>query len=200
LVRGGGSLEDLAAFNDERLARAIVASVAPVICGVGHETDFTIADFAADLRAPTPTAAGELATPDQLDLAAGLIELRDALARNLNAILREQRLTFQNTIDRLQQVSPAAKILNQRQHLDEISQRSERALSQQTRFWRVGLSGLQAKLVALSPTSVLERGYAVVAKENGEVVKRSRQVKAGEQLDVQVSDGRFGVSVRDEDK
>lgn len=198
LVRGGGSLEDLAAFNDERLARAIVASVAPVICGVGHETDFTIADFAADLRAPTPTAAGELATPDRVELAAGLFELNAALVRNLNGVLREQRLTFQNTLNRLEQVSPVAKIQNQRQRLDEISQRSERALSQQARFWRAGLSGLQSRLLALSPAGVLERGYAVVAKQGGEVVKHSRQVKAGDQLSVQVSDGRFGVTVRRE--
>lgn len=195
LVRGGGSLEDLAAFNDERLARAIVASAAPVICGVGHETDFTIADFAADLRAPTPTAAGELATPDRLELAAGLFELRAALARNLNAVLREQRMTFQNITDRLEQVSPAAQIQNQRQRLDEISQRSPRALSQQTRFWRTSLAGMQSRLLALSPAGVLERGYSVVAKQSGEVIKRAQQVQAGELLSVQVSDGHFGVSV-----
>jgi exodeoxyribonuclease VII large subunit len=195
LVRGGGSLEDLAAFNNERLARAIVASIAPVISGVGHETDFTIADFAADLRAPTPTAAAELATPDKLDLAAGLIELQRALARNFASALREIRWGHQAMLQRLVQTSPAAKIENNRQRVDELGLRNERAFGQQTRMLRSGLNGMQARLGALNPTSVLERGYAMVSTQDGAVVRNTASVHSGQELEVRVSDGSFDVRV-----
>ncbi|HEX9597713.1 MAG TPA: exodeoxyribonuclease VII large subunit, partial [Anaerolineales bacterium] len=110
LARGGGSLEDLAAFNSEKLARTIVASQAPVVCGIGHETDFTIADFAADLRAPTPTAAAELATPNKLDLAESLAELSQRLARSFFGLVREQRWALQATVQTLERHSPLARI------------------------------------------------------------------------------------------
>ncbi|MEX1248323.1 MAG: exodeoxyribonuclease VII large subunit [Anaerolineales bacterium] len=177
LARGGGSLEDLAAFNSEGLARTIVASEAPVICGVGHETDFTIADFAADLRAPTPTAAAELATPSRADLAAALQTLSQQLAR----------------------YSPAAMILRERQHMDEFAFRYSRALRQHLQLQRTRLSGIQSQFEALNPAAVLERGYAVVSKENGESVNRTDQVEPGEAVKVRVSDGQFGARVEAKD-
>lgn len=195
LARGGGSLEDLAAFNSEMLARAIVASQAPVICGVGHETDFTIADFAADLRAPTPTAAAELATPDRLKLTAIVRELELGLARGLSNALREKRWGLQSNIQRLQQNSPATRIAAERQRIDEIAERAGRALRHHTRFLRSGLGGLQAKLGALAPSAVLERGYAVVSKEDGVVVRRKSQITNAEYLTVRVKDGSFGARV-----
>lgn len=173
LARGGGSMEDLAAFNSEKLVRAIVASKAPVICGVGHETDFTLADFAADLRAPTPTAAAELATPNIADLQAGLFALTQQLHR----------------------YSPVATVARERQRLDETSLRAERALRQLVQLVRSNLAGVQASLSALSPLAILERGYAIVSKGDGATVSRMQQVTAGEDLQVRVSDGQFDVEV-----
>lgn len=200
LARGGGSLEDLAAFNNEKLARAIVASRAPVVCGIGHETDFTIADFAADLRAPTPTAAAELATPNKVDLLASLAEFTQSLARNFFDRLREQRWALQSTHQGLERHSPLAKILRDRQRVDDIIGRSERALQQHAQLLRANLNGVQAKLVALNPTRVLERGYAVVSNADGRVVSSTSQVRKQEALTVRVSDGRFGVQVTEKDK
>lgn len=196
LVRGGGSLEDLAPFNSEMVARAIVRSQAIVISGVGHETDFTIADFAADLRAPTPTAAAELATPDRVELAAGLAELQTSLARNLAAVAREHRWAFDALNARLHQFSPAGKLQLDAERLQDMARRSRRAMAQQARLLRSNLGGLQARLDALSPLAVLERGYAVVSKPTGEVVRKPSQVKAGDPLAVRVRDGEFDVEVK----
>ena len=196
LARGGGSLEDLAAFNSEKLARTIVASQAPVVCGIGHETDFTIADFAADLRAPTPTAAAELATPNKLDLAESLAELSQRLARSFFGLVREQRWALQATVQTLERHSPLARILRDRQRVDDILLRVERALRQRTRLLKANQDGLHARLLALDPARVLERGYAVVSKTDGSVVSRTRQVSEQEALTVRVSDGRFGVQVK----
>jgi exodeoxyribonuclease VII large subunit len=174
LARGGGSLEDLAAFNNENLARAITASQAPVVCGVGHETDFTLADFAADLRAPTPTAAAELATPNLADLQAALVTLTQ----------------------QLQRVTPRALVFRERQRLDDFELRTERALRQHAVLLRSELSGLQASLAALNPHAVLQRGYAIVSNAAGATVSSAAQVKIGDSLQVQVSDGQFDVEVK----
>jgi exodeoxyribonuclease VII large subunit len=196
LARGGGSLEDLAAFNDEALARAIVASPVPIVSGVGHETDFSISDFAADLRAPTPTAAAELATPDQAELRASLHDHTLQLARQMAAALREQRWNLQSTNERLQRRSPAARLLGDRQRLDDLGHRAQRALRGQARHLRTLLLGQQARLSALGPQSVLGRGYAVVSSAQG-VVKDAGQVQPGDKLDVRVRDGRFGARVEE---
>ena len=199
LARGGGSLEDLAAFNSEKLARAIVASRAPVICGIGHETDFTIADFAADLRAPTPTAAAELATPNKMDLADSLAEISQSLARSFYDRVREQRWALQSVVQSLERHSPLARILRDRQRVDDAIGRGERALRQRALLLRANLEGVQAKLAALNPERVLERGYAVVSKMDGKVVNAISQVSQHEKLTVRVSDGHFGVQVTKEE-
>ena len=195
LARGGGSLEDLAAFNNEKLARAIVASRSPVVCGIGHETDFTIADFAADLRAPTPTAAAEMSTPNKVDLSNSLAELVQDLARVFFDRLREQRWALQSTVQTIERNSPLARILRDRQRVDDAVGRGERALRQQAVLKRASLDGLQARLLALSPTRVLERGYAVVSKSDGDVVSSTVQISEQDALTVRVSDGQFGVHV-----
>lgn len=199
LGRGGGSLEDLAAFNDEALARAIAASEAPVISAVGHEVDFSISDFAADLRAPTPTAAAELATPDQIELRAALRETQTSLGRMALAALREWRWALQAVGQRLERRSPLGRLFSDRQGVDDLVQRAERALRGQARHLRTSLRGLDAKLQALSPSGVLERGYAVVSKA-GDVVSSEKHIEAGDQIQVRVKDGRFGARVEDEDQ
>jgi exodeoxyribonuclease VII large subunit len=195
LARGGGSLEDLAAFNSEKLARAIVSSRAPVVCGIGHETDFTIADFAADLRAPTPTAAAELATPNKLDLTDSLSDLTQGLARALFDRVRDLRWALQSMAQSLERHSPLAQILRDRQRVDDMMGRGGRALRQQAMMMRASLDGVQAKLAALSPARVLERGYAVVSKMDGSVVHKTGQITEQEALTIRVSDGRFGAQV-----
>ncbi len=196
VARGGGSLEDLWAFNDERVVRAIVASQAPVISGVGHETDFTIADFAADLRAPTPTAAAELATPDQADLRAALADELSLLGKALAARVADQRWRLAEQRNRLQRFSPLSQIRSSRQRVDELAHRSGLAVDHSLRLQRALLNGQSTRLAGLSPLSILKRGYAVVSfKEGGEVIHSIQQVAPGDALQVRVKDGAFDASV-----
>ncbi len=195
LARGGGSIEDLWAFNDERVARAIVAAKAPVITGVGHETDFTIADFAADLRAPTPTAAAELATPNKLDLLAYLASEQNNLTREFTYQLTSLRSSFSNISNRLLLRSPQGQILNSRQYVDELIRRGSLSLSHSLRVRQIQLSAAEQRLSSLNPLSILERGFAIVTQTDGQVVMSAGQVSPDEPLDVRVSDGMFGVKV-----
>jgi exodeoxyribonuclease VII large subunit len=195
LARGGGSIEDLWAFNSERVARAIVASQAPVISGVGHETDFTIADFAADLRAPTPTAAAELSVPNQDDLRAFLVEVRTHANRLAQAALSNWRWKLEGQRNQLDLISPLPRIRSDRQRLDELTRRAGAALVHRMRLQRSRLSGMEQQLISLNPLSILERGYAIVSKPDGEFVRSVVQVSLGEPLKVRVKDGSFGVQV-----
>jgi len=195
LARGGGSIEDLWAFNDEMVARAIADSNAPVITGVGHETDFTIADFVSDLRAPTPTAAAELATPDRVDLIANLIDHRERLQYAVVNVVNSCKWGLQNLKTDLAGLSPQSRIRNDRQRVDDYSRRTQSILSHTLKLKQTRVSGLQQRLVALNPTAILERGYALVQKMDGKLVRRVNQVATGESLTVHVRDGDFGVKV-----
>jgi exodeoxyribonuclease VII large subunit len=200
VARGGGSIEDLWAFNDERVARAIAASAAPVIAGVGHETDFTIADFAADLRAPTPTAAAELSTPDRADLRLALSEQERALGRSFarSLIILQRGLDY--TRSRLLSRTPLTRILRDRQQVDELFRRGAAALGHRVKIERARLTGLDLRLAALNPVAVLDRGYAIVRHEDGRLVRSVNQVKAMDGLEVRVSDGQFAVRVERDGK
>ena len=195
LARGGGAIEDLWAFNDEGVARAIVASRSPVITGVGHETDFTIADFAADLRAPTPTAAAELATPDQSDPTTSLVEAMERISRAFSTHLSSNRWELDAQTNQLRLFSPLARIRSDRQFLDDLTRRAGLALTHWLELNRTGLAGIDQRLRALNPQSVLSRGYAIVSTSDGRMINRVAQVLAGDDLDVRVSDGTFGVRV-----
>jgi exodeoxyribonuclease VII large subunit len=195
LARGGGSIEDLWAFNDESVARAIVASEAPVITGVGHETDFTIADFASDLRAPTPTAAAEMATPNRLDLLASLDELAQRLDRAVQAMLDARRWSLNERANRLRLYSPAARLRGDRQRIDELARRTGMALAHRLLLSRTRLAGLEQRLDSLNPMAVLGRGFAVVSRSDGSVVRSVAQVSSGDALDVRVTDGSFAARV-----
>jgi exodeoxyribonuclease VII large subunit len=195
LGRGGGSMEDLWPFNDERVVRAIVASEAPVITGVGHETDFTMADFASDLRAPTPTAAAELATPNRDDLLETLSGLEQRSQRAVQTVLDEQRWTLNRLEHRLRLQTPAARLRSDRQRLDELMHRSQVAQVHTLVLRRARLQAYTQRLESLNPLAVLGRGYAIVTLNDGELVRSVGQVKVGQALDVRVSDGSFAARV-----
>jgi len=196
LGRGGGSLEDLWAFNDERVVRAVVASQAPVISGVGHETDFTLVDFAADLRAPTPTAAAVLATPDVADLRLGLSNLSGRLEMAFQSGLDTRQVYFIELQKRLKRASPLWRIQNDRQRLDDLADRSLRALGHSLQLRRAHTLGLHNRLAALNPLAVLERGFAVVSRADGSVVRSYTQVQPGDAVQVRLVDGQFDAEVK----
>ena len=195
LARGGGSIEDLWAFNDERVARAIAASPIPIITGVGHETDFTIADFVSDLRAPTPTAAAELATPNQADMRLDLSELNARIYRLIQNFQAEARWTMKEQQNRLDRNSPLSRVQSASQRVDELEHRLSSTTHHLLQLSRSRLAGLVQQISALNPRAVLERGYAIVTNQAGQAISRVRQVTPGEALEVQVSDGGFGVHV-----
>ncbi len=195
LARGGGSIEDLWAFNDERLARAIASCPVPVITGVGHETDFTIADFVADLRAPTPTAAAELATPNQADLRLDLSEINERLSRRIQGFTTELRWSFHDLQNQLEKHSPLGQIQSDSQRVDELDHRLTAVTSHMLQLAHAHLLGLTQHISALNPASILERGYAIVTNQAGEAISHVAQVTPGEPLQVQVSDGDFNVHV-----
>jgi exodeoxyribonuclease VII large subunit len=200
LARGGGSIEDLWAFNDERVVRAVAASTVPVISGVGHETDFTLCDFAADLRAPTPTAAAELATPiTVIDLAAYLQGMKTRLAASTLSLLTAQRNELAASASRLRFVSPLRRIQTDRQRLDDFARRGVSALKHRVALDKSRLQGFERRLEALNPLAVLGRGYAVVSRQaDGKLVSQVGQAKSGDRLRVRVSDGEFGVTVSED--
>ena len=195
LARGGGSIEDLWAFNDEQVARAIAASPVPIIAGIGHETDFTIADFVADLRAPTPTAAAELATPNQADLRVELSDLGYQLNHFLQVYQGELRWALKELQNNLTRNSPLIRINSDLQRVDELNHRLIATTGHILQLARSQLTGLVQHIAALSPAAVLERGYAIVTNQVGQVISRVAQVSQGESLNVQVSDGDFDVRV-----
>lgn len=195
IARGGGSIEDLWAFNDERVVRAVAASKAPVICGVGHETDFTLCDFAADLRAPTPTAAAELATQTTLD------DLRDDLSAQearlvylTLGLLTDQQAWISSLAARLRYVSPERQIQSAAQRVDDLSRRALSALMHRIQLQASRVEGMSNRLQALNPASILSRGYAIVTRQaDGRVVGRVADAQGT--LKVRVSDGEFEASV-----
>jgi len=193
LARGGGSIEDLWAFNDERVVRAVADSKAPVICGVGHETDFTLCDFAADLRAPTPTAAAELATQTTIDdLHEQLTFHSSRLTFLISSLLADQKTFISSLASRLKYVSPERRIQSEYQHLDELSRRAFSALTHRIQLRSASVDGISKRLQALNPKGILSRGYAIVTrKEDGKVVSKVSQAHG--EMKVRVSDGEFEI-------
>ncbi len=196
VARGGGSLEELWAFNDERVARAIVASRIPVISGVGHETDFTIADFAADYRAPTPTGAAMAAVPDARELRAQIRDWMTAMATGMRTIVAQRRAAVGAEVRALQRVSPLQMIARARQQTDDLTRAAASVLQHRLALWRERVAARLAQLNSLSPLAVLERGYALVQREDsGTVVRSVAEVAAGDAIRVRVADGGFRATV-----
>ena len=197
LARGGGSIEDLWAFNDERVARAIAASAAPVITGVGHETDFTIADFVSDLRAPTPTGAAELATPNRDEILENLDDDHGRITRGMESLIATKQWELHRRMNLLAIRSPQNRLRSVRQHLDELVHSSRIAVDHLLVLRKTELGGLVYRLEALNPQSVLRRGYAILTLPTGQVVSHIAQAAPGTELKAQVSDGQFTVQVQE---
>lgn len=197
IARGGGSIEDLWAFNDERVVRAVAGSAAPVICGVGHETDFTLSDFAADLRAPTPTAAAELATGISINDLAGFVHNAAAqLGSAMLTVLDEKQRALDEINGRMRYVSPVRRLLTERQRVDDAEQRMARALNQRLKLESAHIKGLSQRLESLNPLAILRRGYAVVTLTgSGEVVLTANQAPVDSDLRVQIAEGELKVRV-----
>lgn len=194
LARGGGSLEDLWAFNDERLARAIAACPIPLITGIGHEVDFTIADFVADVRAPTPSAAAELVTPDKVELKRVIYAQQLALLDAARQQVASARADVTRQQWALSRISPQATLNNYRQRLDTLVSRAGRTVQHYLSLQQERVKTLAARLDTLNPQATLARGYAIVQKGQ-EVVLQTNQVNPGDEIVVKVSDGEFGATV-----
>jgi exodeoxyribonuclease VII large subunit len=180
LVRGGGSLEDLWSFNEAIVARAIRASRIPVIVGVGHETDFTIADFAADRRAPTPTAAAELATPARAEMLAKLTDCLRCLAREMRRRLQYAAQALDGYSRRL--VHPAERLRRSEQHVAQLRTRLALAYSHRVQHRAAELARLRASLGNLDPYAVLARGYSITRNAAGHVLRDASEARAGERI------------------
>lgn len=192
VARGGGSIEDLWAFNDERVARAVFASRVPVVTGVGHEVDFTIVDFVADLRAPTPSAAAELVSPDLIEMQSEVAEATDRLYIALQNSLDEHRSNLLEIERRLRLVSPTSRLSAYRQRLSDLAERRELNLRHSLELNRSRVNALSSRLKVMNPQQILERGYAIVSRDSdGSVISGVGQAKVGELLQVRVKDGTF---------
>jgi exodeoxyribonuclease VII large subunit len=192
VARGGGSVEELWTFNEEPVARAVFGSLIPVVSAVGHETDFTICDYVADLRAPTPSAAAELVAPDVYQVAS---RLRDAIVYAVGSMqqrLDRERSGVESFVARAARC--ATDVDRQRQRLDDLERRLVRAVRADERGRRDALSRCRAQLVALDPQATLDRGYAVVHK-GGRVVSSIADIASGDGLVIKVSDGGFPARV-----
>ncbi|MBA2286364.1 MAG: exodeoxyribonuclease VII large subunit [Ktedonobacteraceae bacterium] len=196
VARGGGSIEDLWAFNEEIVARAISRSRTPVISGVGHETDFTIADFVADYRASTPTAAAAAAVPDIADWRADIQEKQQALVELVEERLADERETLERITRDLYRASPRSQLDRRRQQLDDTTERLQMGLRHIVALRGERLRGLSLRLHSLSPLLTIARGYAVVRRTTDQtVITSAHQVQQGDTLSIQVADGQIPVEV-----
>jgi exodeoxyribonuclease VII large subunit len=198
LVRGGGSIEDLWQFNEEAVARAIRASRIPVVVGVGHETDFTIADFAADARAPTPTAAAELASPSRAELLGQLAVCVQSIAREMRRRLEYAAQGLDGWARRL--LHPAARLAAHRDLVLQLNARLAFALAHCVHRSGARLERLQAALAGLDPTAVLARGYSITYDAAGAVLRDAANVKEGERLRTRLASGELLVIVEGKKK
>lgn len=193
VCRGGGSIEDLWQFNEAIVAHSIADSRIPVISGVGHETDFTICDFVADVRAATPTAAAEIVSQSQVNLIQQLTKVQQQLQQSMQARLNQLALNLDYAAKRL--ISPAQRLAKQQDEILSMQRRLKNAVKQQLLMQQQKLQHLAQSLLHLNPNAVLTRGYAIVENAKGEVVQSKHSVTNHEALKVTISDGQFNVKV-----
>ncbi len=187
--RGGGSLEDLWAFNEESVARAVAASKIPVISAVGHETDFTICDFAADLRAPTPSAAAELAVPDRMEEKMLVESARYTLQADMQSLFARYRMELDSLTARRCLREPLEPVVRKRDELSHLVQRLTAGIALSISREKEELSRLTGTLDGLSPLKVLGRGYALARTEEGETIRSVSQVREGNVFRLRFADG-----------
>lgn len=195
LGRGGGSLEDLWAFNDERVVRAVIQSAAPVIAGVGHETDFTLTDFAADLRAPTPTGAAVAAVPDIDEIIEMVNGYRGALAAQIEGYFTGLAATLEAACMKLSHLSPAGTIRQRMQMLDQkamaLRHIQERFFTQRNRELEIAAE----RLDSFDPRAILKRGFAIISDLEGKIISSIGQVKLGQEFQTRLIDGTINAQV-----
>ena len=195
--RGGGSMEDLWAFNEEIMARAIYASKLPVISAVGHEPDVTISDFVADLRASTPSNAAELAVPDQMEIRSSVGVLGQRLYGSVAAQLENRRRNLARLAASRAMTEPGAYFKDKRLLLDYENRRLVHGLERTVSSQRERLGRLSAALDAMSPLKVLGRGYSIALKEDGSVIAAEKDARPGETFTLKVSDGQFHCEIKE---
>ena len=193
LVRGGGSIEDLWAFNHEQLAYAIAESTLPIVCGVGHETDTTIADFVADLRAPTPTGAAEMAAPRRDQLLAELASFKQGMTQATQRRIEREAQTLDQFALRLNHAMPNPERM--REQIQNLRQRLGQSWMVRTQYWQRHQQHLAAQLEALSPQRTLERGYAVILREGAGAVRKPDQLLAQHDYRIQLAEGSAEVTL-----
>jgi len=191
LARGGGSVEDLWAFNDDRVAYAIAESTVPVIAGVGHEVDFTIADFVADLRAPTPSAAAAAAVPDRLEALDQLATFQQSLRQVQLQRLGQASTRLESLQTRLQRINPLRQLDQRRQRLDERAYRLHQRMTRQLERLQSRTASRSAQLKALNPAAVLQRGYSIVQRPDGVVVTAPAMATPGTTLHIRTAGGAY---------
>ena len=194
LARGGGSIEDLWPFNEEITARAIYNSKIPIISAVGHETDFTIADFVADLRAPTPSAAAELAVPDIEEIKRKLETYNQRYKISLKKKIEFMKLRYQKCMSSKVFTEPTAKIKEQYINLDIIIKNLENLITNKVKDAKTKSIELISKLDTLSPLKTLTRGYSI-AQKDGKTIKSVKELKTNDELDIRFTDGKIKTKV-----
>ena len=195
VARGGGSIEDLWAFNDERVAYALATSELPTVAGIGHETDFTIADFVADLRAPTPSAAAAAVTPDRAEQRERLIAHVGWMAGRVGTLIQAERRQLRGALRQMTRLHPARLLDVRRQQLDDRARRLQWTARRRLDRLHDHAAAAAQRLEALSPTRVLQRGYSIVARAAGTVVTGPAGLGVGEPLRVRGAGGSYGVKV-----
>ena len=192
IARGGGSIEDLWSFNEEKVARAIFDSSIPIISGIGHETDYTITDFVSDLRAPTPSAAAELAVPQLDDLLLYLAETKNRLIRSVIQLLEQKWQIKDQLQKRASYQQPIKKIERQFEKLNILHDRSVKLINVKYERWFQHIEYLSKQLLSLGPKQVLERGYAIPFNQSGEIIRRADQISIGEGFELKTAKGSLG--------
>lgn len=195
LARGGGSLEDLWPFNEEIVAHSIYHSEIPIISAVGHETDFTIADFVADLRAPTPSAAAELAVPDVYEVKQKILGYQNRLRMSLIKKVQIMKLRYEKNMSSFVFKEPTRKIQENYIQIDNLVKRLENAMKIKREKEKTTYTELVAKLDAYSPLKTLARGYSITQKE-GKVIKSKAELKPGEIVDIRFTDGKIQAKIQ----
>ncbi len=195
LARGGGSIEDLWAFNEEIVARAIVASKIPTITGVGHETDTTIADFVSDLRAPTPTGAAELVTSHTVELVKTIQVYKNQLNKVMAGVIRE----LMQKIDYLEKrlISPQQQIQRQKEQIHQYIQRINQSMKNAMILYRLKIDKLKLNFDHLNPHAVLSRGYSIITNVDGQIVNNVNQLKLDDKIRIQLNHGQADANISD---